>query len=152
MRSATPLARITYLSCLALLLAGILWGEGAHAADEIPPSVNVYSFGVVPQHTATVLARRWTPFLNYLSEKTGYRINFKTAKDIPTFEERLAAGEYDFAYMNPYHYIVAHRNVGYQVYAKEKGLVRASSGMMTMGLSRSRKSAGSWLTKTSKSR
>ena len=120
MRSTTPLARITYLSCLALLLAGILWGEGAHAADEIPPSVNVYSFGVVPQHTATVLARRWTPFLNYLSEKTGYRINFKTAKDIPTFEERLAAGEYDFAYMNPYHYIVAHRNVGYQVYAKEK--------------------------------
>ena len=60
------------------------------------------SIGIVPQQNATKLARLWTPICNYLSQQTGHRFVFKTAKDIPTFEKRLAAGEYDIAYMNPY--------------------------------------------------
>ncbi|MEZ5584699.1 MAG: phosphate/phosphite/phosphonate ABC transporter substrate-binding protein [Candidatus Competibacteraceae bacterium] len=78
------------------------------------------TFGVVPQLAASELARRWTPVLAYLSEKTGVSIRFGTAPNIPTFERRLAAGEYDLAYMNPYHYTVFHRKPGYQALAKEK--------------------------------
>lgn len=77
-------------------------------------------FGVVPQQSASELARLWTPILAYLGRKTGYEIHFKTAKDIPTFERRLVSGEYDIAYVNPYHYTVFHRSPGYQVFAKEK--------------------------------
>ncbi len=78
-----------------------------------------FSFGVVPQH-ASELAYLWTPILSYLGEKTSLKLEFRTAKDIPTFERRLAAGEYDFAYMNPYHYVVFHDLAGYQALAKEK--------------------------------
>ncbi|MEO5335976.1 MAG: phosphate/phosphite/phosphonate ABC transporter substrate-binding protein [Magnetospirillum sp. WYHS-4] len=78
------------------------------------------TFGVVPQQSATKLAEAWTPFLKKLGEDAGIPLQFRTATDIPTFEKRLAEGEFDFAYMNPYHYTVFHRNPGYQAFAKEK--------------------------------
>jgi phosphonate transport system substrate-binding protein len=79
-----------------------------------------YSFGIVPQQSADKLARLWGPILRQIGEDTGLKVNFKTAPDIPTFEKRLAAGEYDFAYMNPYHYTVFNRTNGYQALAKAK--------------------------------
>lgn len=78
------------------------------------------SFGVVPQQAASKLARLWTPILGYLSDRCGYQLQFKTAPNIPSFEKRVAAGEYDLAYMNPYHYTVFHRSPGYQAIAKQK--------------------------------
>jgi phosphonate transport system substrate-binding protein len=80
-----------------------------------------YTFAFVPQQSATVLARRWGPILRYLSEKTGLELIFKTAPKIPVFEQRLQKGEYDFAYMNPAHYVVFNRSPGYQAFAKQKG-------------------------------
>ena len=79
-----------------------------------------YSFGVVPQQSATKLARLWAPLLKHLREQTDCELRFKTAPNIPVFEQRLAKGEYDFAYMNPYHYTVFNRNPGYVAFAKEK--------------------------------
>lgn len=87
----------------------------AAAADELPP----VTFGIVPQQSASELAERWTPVMTYLSKVTGRTFKFSTARDIPTFERRLAAGEYDFAYMNPYHYTVFHERPGYTVFARE---------------------------------
>ncbi|MEO0444096.1 MAG: PhnD/SsuA/transferrin family substrate-binding protein, partial [Pseudomonadota bacterium] len=58
-----------------------------------------YSFGIVPQQSAKKLAQAWTPVLQYLSTKTGIKLQFKTAKNIPEFEKRLADGDYDFSYM-----------------------------------------------------
>lgn len=78
------------------------------------------TFGIVPQQSAKTLAKLWTPICNYLSEKTGKKIQFSTAKDIPTFERRLLAGQYDIAYMNPYHYTVFHQKPGYQAIARQK--------------------------------
>ena len=78
------------------------------------------TFGVVPQQSASKLARMWTPLLEYLSTQTGQRMQFSTAPDIPEFERRLAKGDYDLAYMNPYHYTTFHRSPGYQAFAKQK--------------------------------
>jgi phosphonate transport system substrate-binding protein len=78
------------------------------------------SFGVVPQQAASKLARLWTPILEYLNRETGLNIQFKTAPNIPTFEQRLAAGEYDFAYMNPYHFTVFNEDPGYQALARAR--------------------------------
>ncbi|WP_455203384.1 phosphate/phosphite/phosphonate ABC transporter substrate-binding protein [Kaarinaea lacus] len=80
----------------------------------------VLSFGVVPQQAASKLARLWTPILYYLSKETGVILQFKTAPNIPEFEKRLAAGEYDLAYMNPYHYTTFHKSPGYVAFAKQK--------------------------------
>lgn len=103
---------------LMVLAAGLLWTVALLAAD---PSANLtYTFGIVPQQSATELARTWAPVLNALQAKTGLNLRLATAPDIPTFEQRLLAGEYDFAYMNPYHYTVFHQRRGYAVFAKEK--------------------------------
>jgi len=78
------------------------------------------SFGIVPQQSASKLARLWGPILKYISNKSGVKLTFKTAKNIPEFEKRLYAGNYDISYMNPYHYTVAHKEAGYEVFAKQQ--------------------------------
>ena len=79
------------------------------------------TFGVVPQQSAKTLAAKWSPVLSHISDKAGIRLQFATAKDIPEFEKRVLAGEYDVAYMNPYHYVVFSQKPGYQAIAKQKG-------------------------------
>ncbi|MCB1924924.1 MAG: phosphate/phosphite/phosphonate ABC transporter substrate-binding protein [Gammaproteobacteria bacterium] len=95
-----------------------LWALMPLPAGATDTTQTVYSFGIVPQQSATRLARLWVPLLDYLSEKTGIPLRFATAPNIPAFEQRLAAGEYDLAYMNPYHYTVFHRSPGYVAFAR----------------------------------
>lgn len=99
-------------------LVGLLW-----LAVVMPLKAEAvsYSFGVVPQQAAAELADRWVPLLRYLEQRSGLALRFKTAPDIPEFEHRLGRGEYDFAYMNPYHYVYFSRALGYQAFAREKG-------------------------------
>ncbi|MPS30921.1 MULTISPECIES: phosphate/phosphite/phosphonate ABC transporter substrate-binding protein [unclassified Salinivibrio] len=78
------------------------------------------TFGIVPQQSAITLANNWGPILEYVSQQSGYNLVFRTAKDIPEFEGRVLTGEYDVAYMNPYHYTVFHQKPGYQAFAKQK--------------------------------
>lgn len=88
------------------------------AAFAAPPKE--FSVGVVPQQAATALAQAWIPLLAEVSQRAGVRLSFKTAPDIPTFEERMKRGEYDIAYMNPYHYTVFNKQPGYRAFAREK--------------------------------
>ena len=83
-------------------------------------SQKTLTFGVVPQQSASKLAKLWVPILNYVGKETGYKIDFKTAPNIPTFEKRLLNGEYDLAYMNPYHYTIFNKSPGYIAFAKAK--------------------------------
>jgi phosphonate transport system substrate-binding protein len=102
------------------------------------PAGEVLTFGIVPQQSASKLARLWGPILAHLSRDAGIELRFATAPDIPTFEKRLAAGEYDIAYMNPYHYTVFSEAPGYQALAKARDkkirgilVVRKDSPIMT---------------------
>ncbi len=98
------------------LLLGSLWFLSMPLfADNHP-----YRVGIVPQQSASVLARVWIPVLQYLEAQTGLKLQFQTAKDIPTFEDRVFAQEYDLAYMNPYHYVVFSEKPGYRAFAKER--------------------------------
>ena len=80
----------------------------------------VFTFGIVPQQSASRLAQIWVPLFDHLSEKTGKTIRFATAKDIPAFEACLAKGAYDLAYMNPYHYTTFHEVAGYEAFARQE--------------------------------
>ena len=95
-------------------LATFPWRGGA-VEDE-----RIYSFAIVPQQAASELVESWSPLLSWLTAKTDIQLRFVTAPSIPVFEQRLAQGEYDFAYMNPYHYTVFSQKPGYQALAKEK--------------------------------
>ena len=77
-------------------------------------------FGVVPQQSAAKLAQQWQPLLDRWGELAGVEIRFATARDIPTFETRLLAGEYDMAYMNPYHFTLVNHTPGYTALARAK--------------------------------
>jgi len=101
--------------CLAGLALAAPWRRaGAAPSEEL-------TVGIVRQQSATALARAWIPMLQDVATRSGVRLAFRTAPDIPTFEDRLRAGEYDFAYMNPYHYTVFSRAPGYHVFARERG-------------------------------
>lgn len=104
-----PIFRKTLLFLISLGMAISTWA----GADEI-------SVGIVPQQAATALAKSWVPLLAEISQRAGLRLVFKTAPDIPTFETRMQQGEYDIAYMNPYHYTVFAKQPGYRAFAKEK--------------------------------
>lgn len=93
-------------------LGGVLPLAGAAA-----PQLTV---GIVPQQSASLLARVWIPLLQEVAARSGVRLVFGTAPDIPSFEEGLAKGAYDLAYMNPYHYAVFSRKAGYRAFAKEQ--------------------------------
>ena len=96
--------------------------------------------GIVPQQAPSKLLESWQPVLSILQQRTGERLVFRTAPDIPTFEQRLAAGEYDFAYMNPYHFTVFNRgDQGYQALVKAEDkliqgilVVRKDSPLQTL--------------------
>lgn len=79
------------------------------------------SFGVVPQQSASSLARVWIPVIQEVAARSGVRMVFRTTTDIPSFEDGLAKGHYDLAYMNPFHYVVFNKKAGYRAFAKEKG-------------------------------
>jgi len=73
----------------------------------------VYSFGVVPQFETRKLYSIWQPILFYLEKETGYQFKIKGSQTIPDFENELMQGQFDFAYMNPYHLILANQEQGY---------------------------------------
>jgi len=99
---------------LILIISSFLNAQAEDDAIDIPE----YTFAVVPQQSASKLARLWTPILKKVGQEAGVILKFKTAPNIPTFEKRLVNGEYDFAYMNPYHYTAFHKKPGYQAIAK----------------------------------
>lgn len=63
--------------------------------------------GVVPQFPIKKLHAIWKPILDQLEQDTGYTFIFKSSPDIPTYEKEFLAGQFDIAYMNPYHYLIA---------------------------------------------
>ena len=76
--------------------------------------------GVVPQQSPLELSKKWLKITNYLHEKIGIEVVFKTEKSISLFEEKLYNGEYDIAYMNPYHFIVANKKQNYSAFVRSK--------------------------------
>lgn len=107
-------ASLLHLFLRIAIASLLLWGLSVQAEE---PS---FTFAIVPQQSPSRLAKLWLPLLQDLATKSGLTLRFVTAPDIPTFETRSANGEYDFAYMNPFHYVVFHEKPGYVAFAKAK--------------------------------
>lgn len=90
-----------------------------------------YSIGVVPQWGTDRLLKNWQPLVARLREDTGLNLKLDLTYSIPNFEKGFSEGDYDFAYMNPYHFVCAQRDQGYiplvRDYDKQlKGILVAS--------------------------
>jgi phosphonate transport system substrate-binding protein len=82
-----------------------------------------YVLGVVPQFEVRKLYAIWQPIIDEIAMKTGIQIELAPSKNIEEFEMEFAQQKFDFAYMNPYHMLVASEH-GYEP------LVRDTSKML----------------------
>lgn len=74
---------------------------------------SVLVFAVVPQFPPDQIYQTWTPVLAEISRRSGLRLELRNYTTIPQFEADLLAGHPDFAYMNPYHAIMAANAANY---------------------------------------
>lgn len=108
---------VRVIGAALLLAAGV---AGPCAAAAAPQS---YAFGVVPQYDQRRLVEIWQPILDELTRRTGLQFTLVGVPNIPDFEQRFLAGDYDFAYMNPYHAMLAARRRGYQVLVRDHAVL-----------------------------
>lgn len=101
------------MGVLACLMSGPAWSAGP----------TVYTVAVVPQFPATEINRVWTPILDRVGQEAGVVLQLKLSRDIPGFEEALLAGKPDFAYMNPYHQVMARKAQGYVPLVRDSTLL-----------------------------
>ena len=78
------------------------------------------TLGVVPQESPAQLTKVWKPIAKYLSDATGERVVFQTEESIPLFEKSLYKGSYDFAYTNPYHFVLLNQKMQYSAEVRAK--------------------------------
>jgi len=107
--------RKTLLLCVSLLITPLIV-----QADETTKA-KTYSFGVVPQFSSERISRTWEPILELLEKETGLSFELSGSLDIPAFERTFTKGVFDFAYMYPYHAIVAHESEGYEPIIRDVG-------------------------------
>lgn len=102
-----------------LLLVAILSQVGI--VSLVSAQERVYSVGVVPQFEARKLRHIWQPIINYLERETGYQFKIVGSPTIGDFEQELLQGDFDFAYMNPLHLVLANRKIGYRPLVRDRG-------------------------------
>lgn len=79
-----------------------------------------FTFGVVPQFTPEYIHQSWDPILKELSKRLNITFELKTYKSIPEFERAFLEGKLDFAFVNPYHAVMAKRAQGYIPILRDK--------------------------------
>ena len=64
-------------------------------------------FGAIAVGKVSKVKKSLTPFLDYLSQKTGKSIKFETGKDYPDTIQKFQSGYFDFGYIGPSPYVIA---------------------------------------------
>lgn len=102
---------------LLITLSLALLASGARA-DQV---ADEFTVGVVPQFETRRLHRVWRPILDHIERQTGYRLKLVGSPTIPAFESEFLVGEFDFAYMNPYHVMLASEAQDYRPLVRDVG-------------------------------
>ena len=102
------------------LLLGVIVSGVSVAAET---DNKIYSVYIVPQLTALSTHKAWVPVLEKLGIATGLNFELMIVPTIPAFETALYKGVPDFAFVNPYHCIVAKRQQGYIPLLRDSALL-----------------------------
>jgi ABC-type phosphate/phosphonate transport system substrate-binding protein len=86
-----------------------------------PAAETAFRFGVVPQFEVLHIQKIWGPVLTEVSKISGVQLRLVPSPSIPDFEKSFEKGEYDLAYMNPYHLLVANKFQAYTPVLKDNG-------------------------------
>lgn len=106
---------------LRSLIAALGTAASVLLGSQVVNAQETYSFGVVPQFTANQIMSTWQPILTELEERTGYKFSLTGSPKIPDFEVSFSHGAFDFAYMNPYHFLLAANQQGYLPLVRDHG-------------------------------
>ena len=104
--------RLTNLAGLIAFATALSLSVPVIAADN-------YIVGVVPQFATQIISSTWEPLLEELAAKTGDTFELVIETDITQFEVALERGDYDIAYMNPWHAVIAFETQGYVPIVKD---------------------------------
>lgn len=91
------------------------------ALPPTPQAAEPLRVGVVPQFDLRRIDSVWQPLLAKLGAASGLTFVLDIPPNIPAFEKSVQAGEYDLAYMNPYHFVVANKRQGYVPLVRDVG-------------------------------
>ena len=67
----------------------------------------LYSVYIVPQTAISQLYSHWVPLLEHLGKRSNQCFELIVPATIPVFEKQLLNGKADFAFVNPYHAVMA---------------------------------------------
>lgn len=76
-------------------------------------STKIYTLAVVPQYSPAEIQSDWQPLLTRLKKESGIELQLKFHPSIPHFEAGFLRGEPDFAFVNPYHAVMAKKAQAY---------------------------------------
>lgn len=97
--------------------AGLLAASGSAAAA-------AFTFAVVPQYDQRQLFAIWKPIVADIEARTGIRLKLVATLTVPEFERDFARGVFDFAYVNPLHFVVESPRLGYQPLVRDGEALR----------------------------
>lgn len=100
------------LILLLLILVLSIQPSPSHAQDDS------LTLGIFPRRNAALTIELFTPLAKHLAIQLDRQVKLVTAKDFPSFWERLDSGEYDLVHYNQYHYLKTSDR--YQVIARNE--------------------------------
>ena len=106
---------------MSRLIIGILLITTSFISTVNAVENKTYSVGVVPQFDVRKIRKIWQPILDELQADTGHKFVLKGSPTIPKFETEFNEGQFDFAYMNPYHMLLASKSQGYSPLVRDVG-------------------------------
>lgn len=83
-----------------LLKAALFVALAGPAAYSAAVAGETYSFGVLPQRSATLTAEYWNPILSYVAQRTGVVLELRMPRSGDESKAAAARGDYDFIYSN----------------------------------------------------
>lgn len=99
-----------FLRCRYLMFWLLLGGLGGGAQATEP---QVYTVLVTPQLAPEVMHQAWAPLLDAVARETGLKFVLDIPATVAQAESLLLRGLPDFAFINPYIMLPAHKNRGY---------------------------------------
>lgn len=122
-----------------LVITSIILGSTLLSFNTQAKEASVYTIGIVPQFEIRHIRKIWKPIINEIEKKTGIKLKLLGSPTIPDFEKEFNAGKFDFAYMNPYHLLLANKAQGYTPLVRDNGrklhgiiVVRSDSPIKTV--------------------
>lgn len=101
-----------FLAGLMVLFILMISGCGHQISQEKTESVKRVKMSVLPAYSLPLMTQRFIPLVNYLSETTGYKIEYISSLNYRTYLATLEGAQVDIGYQNPLFYIILAKTKG----------------------------------------